>query len=199
MEQMIISISREFGSGGRELAEMLAQAYSLPLYEKNILQAAGIPWNDEVESYYNMDGQARFFNSTTLRGLTRTNEEAFSAIEFQYLIDQAKAGASFIVLGHCAEEILKDCPCLLSFFISAGDEFKIGRIMKKDDLTRTEAIKKMRRHNKRRKSYHNQYVSHPWGDSRYYDYCLKSDVLGLEKTFHIMQEIINQRFGQSEH
>ncbi len=193
-DQIIVAIDREFGSGGREIADLLGDYFGLPVYEKNILQNLGIRRQEDVEDLYYRDEAPRWkLASRTVRGLTNSNEAALAAMEFDFLRNMAAEGKSFIVLGHCAEEVLSEYPNLIALFVSADEEFKLPRIMKEHNITREEAVAKMKRHNYKRKTYHNSYCAHKWGDSRNYDMCLRSDKLGCKGTAEFLGRYIKQR------
>lgn len=190
--QLIIAISREFGSGGKEIAQMLAKTYDIPVYEKNILSKLGINRQEDMEALKTLDETPRWLiASRTVRGFTNSNEEMLAAMQFQFLRDEAEAGHSFIVLGHCAEEILRGNPALITIFVSADKKFKIPRIMAEHHLDEADALKMMKKHNKNRKAYHNYYCKNAWGDSRYYDLCLRSDVLGTKYCAVLIQDYIH--------
>lgn len=192
--QLILAIDREFGSGGREIADLIGEHFGLPVYEKNILQNLGIRRQKDVEDLYYRDESPRWkFASRTVKGLTNSNESALAAMEFDFLRKIAGEGRSFIVLGHCAEEVLSEHPNLITLFVSAGDDFKIPRIMKENGITREEAFAKMKRHNRKRKTYHNSYCEHKWGDARNYDLTIRSDRLGTEGTAKFLTDYILQR------
>lgn len=194
-KQRIITVTREFGSGGKAIAQKLAEAYHIPLYEKNILELAGIPWSEEVEDFYTSD-MPHFLSTRHMRGMTRTNEEIFCAMEFQFLTEQAEAGHSFIVLGHCAEYILRDNPNVFSVFAGADEKFRIHRTMINEKLSEEEARKMCRRHSRKRKAYHKQYCPWGWADASHYDLCMKTDVLGIDSTFEVIKKAADLRFDQ---
>lgn len=193
--QLIIAIDREFGSGGKEIATLIGEELKLPVYEKNILENLGIRRQKDVQDLYYRDEAPRWkLTSRTVRGLTNSNETALATMEFDFLRDMAKEGKSFIVLGHCAEEVLKEYPSMVALFISADEEFKLPRIMKESGIDREAAIEKMKRHNWKRKNYHNSYCEHKWGDSRNYDICLRSDMLGTKKSAELLIDYINEKY-----
>lgn len=193
--QLIIAIDREFGSGGREIADLIGTQLGLPVYEKNILQNLGISRQEDVEDLYYRDEAPRWkISSRTVRGLTNSNEASLAALEFDFLRNLAAEGKSFIVLGHCAEEVLKEYPRMIALFISADDAFKIPRIMRENEISEQEAWQKMKRHNRKRKSYHNSYCTGKWGDSRNYDICIKSDELGTVDTADFLIDYIQRKY-----
>lgn len=192
--QLIISIDREFASGGREIADILGKRLKLPVYEKNILENLGLPRQKDVQDLYYCDESPRWkLTSRTVRGLTNSNEAVLASLEFDFLRNMADAGDSFIILGHCAEEVLKESPNMVSFFISADDSFKLPRIMKEHGVDQEEAKTMMRAHNKKRKNYHNSYCNLKWGDSRNYDICLRSDMLGCERSAAFLLDYIEEK------
>lgn len=193
-DQIILAIDREFGSGGREIADMLGEHFHLPVYEKNILQNLGIRRQKDVEDLYYCDEAPRWkFASRTVKGLTNSNESALAAMEFDFLRKIASEGKSFIVLGHCAEEVLGEYPNLIALFVSADESFKLKRIMKENGIGEEEALAKMKRHNRKRKTYHNSYCEHKWGDARNYDMTIRSDKLGTKGSAQFLISYIHQR------
>lgn len=193
--QLILSIDREFGSGGREVSDIIGKRLGLPVFEKNILENLGLPRRQDVEDLYYRDEAPRWkLTSRTVRGLTNSNEAALAAMEFDFLRKLASQGKSFIIIGHCSDEVLKDYPCMSSFFVSAHPEFKIPRIMAEHHVSREEALQKMKRHDYKRKIYHNSYCEHKWGDSRYYDLCLHSNTIGTEKAADLILDYITQKY-----
>ncbi len=193
-DQIILAIDREFGSGGREIADLLGAHFSLPVYEKNILQNLGIRSQEDVEDLYYRDESPRWkLTSRTVKGLTNSNEAALAAMEFDFLRQMAAEGKSFIILGHCAEEVLSEHPGLITLFVSANEEFKIPRIMKENGINEEQAFAKMKRHNRKRKIYHNSYCEHKWGDARNYDLTIRSDKLGTEGSARFLIAYIHER------
>lgn len=194
-EQLIISISREFGSGGKEIAGYLGEYFDIPVYEKNLLPGVGLKSAEDLEEMKEIDEHPRnFFGSRTVRGLTNSNEEYIAKKEFDLMRQMADEGKSFVILGHCSEEVLKDYPGLVTFFISASHPFKLDRIMAEHHVDLEEAKKMERQHNRKRKNYHNSHTPHKWGDSRYYEMCLHSDELGCRKTADFLIRYIQERF-----
>lgn len=107
-EQIIIAIGREFGSGGHEIAEKLSELYGIKLYDKNILQNIAEAKNVDVASYEKYDEvPKKMIFSRTVKGLSNSMEENIAQLQFRYLEDKANAGESFVVVGRCAETMLK--------------------------------------------------------------------------------------------
>ena len=100
-----------------------------------------------------------------------------------------------MIVGRCAEAVLRRRPELISIFVIADEHAKLKRIEEKYDLTASQAENKMIRHDFNRKKYHNSHSKYKWGDSRGYDICINSTRLGIEKTADALYEYIQERIN----
>ena len=193
-EQLIIALGREFGSGGHEIARRLAERFSLPLLEENMLRqiAEEKGLDPEHLKRYDESPKTRVFYRT-VNGFSNAPEDGIAQMQFDYLRERAKAGESFLVVGRCAEEILKEYPGLISIFVLADQQFKVRRTMARGSISEAEALDLMARRDKRRRSYHNQYCTGKWGDSRGYDLCINSPKLGIQGTVELLEQYIRAR------
>ena len=197
-KQIIISISREFGSGGRAIAETIAKDMGLKIYERNMLDEMAKEMNFESKDYKEHDEKhRRFFYTRRVRGHSSSIEETIAQMQFDFIRKKADEGESFVVLGRCSEHILKGREGLISIFVLGDKSKKIERVMEIYELDRDEAIKKMKRHDKNRKQYHNTHCDIKWGDSRAYDMCINSTRLGLEGTTEFVKKYIDERIANS--
>ena len=189
----IITIGRQFGSGGREIGYMVADKLGIKLYDKEMLQRAaqdsGIceelfeshdekPSNSFLYSLV-MDTYSMGYSGSTYNDMP-INHKIFLA-QFDAIKKIADEG-SCILVGRCADYALEGYPNLLSVFIHADLDARIKRIAKKYDLTDAKAKDLIIKTNKKRASYYNYYTDKRWGDADSYDVCLDSSVLGLEGT-----------------
>ena len=192
-EQIIIAIGREFGSGGHEIAEKLSELYGIKLYDKNILQNIAEAKNVDVASYEKYDEvPKKMIFSRTVKGLSNSMDLKEAV---QVCADKANAGESFVVVGRCAETMLKYHPALVSIFVLSDWDAKVERIMRIYELTREEAESFIFRSDRKRKDYHNYYCKIKWGDSRNYDVCVNSSRLGEEETVLMLKEYIDKRIA----
>ncbi|MDO5147004.1 MAG: cytidylate kinase-like family protein [Eubacteriales bacterium] len=193
-KQLIISVSREFGSGGHCIAEMLAKKFQLPLLDKNILWE--IAMERELDhrhlEKYDETPKSQLF-TRTVKGFSSSPEENIANLQFQYLKKKAENGDSFVVVGRCAEAVLKQYPAMVSIFVLAPLEDKIDRIMEKEHLNQEEAKQYIQKQNRKRKNYHNYYSDVKWGDSRNYDITINSSRLGLKETADLLEIYIKKR------
>ena len=193
-KQMIISIGREFGSAGHEIAEKLAERFSLPLYDYNLLReiagekkvnVANLEPYDEVPK--------KGFGSRTVRGYSNSPQENIAYMQFDFLKKKAKEGQSFVVVGRCAEEALKEYKGLITIFILGDMDTTIERIAKLHNLSEKQAKEMIIQQDKKRKAYHNYFCEGKWGDSRNYEFSINSSKLGLEVTVEVLEDYIKRR------
>lgn len=196
-QQVIISINREYGSGGHFIAEMLAKELELPLYDRNLLDEIAKENGINAEYYEGLDEKPKIPGmSRTVRGHSNSMHEHLVEMQFEFLKKKADSGESFIVVGRCSETILKDNENLISIFVLADRKCKIARVMEKFGLSEGEAVSKMNCHDRNRKFYHNSYSAYRWGDSRGYDLCINSSRLGMEGTIKLLRHYIESRVSQ---
>lgn len=196
-KQVIISISREYGSGGHLIAEWVAEKFGLKFYDRNMLDEIAGEMNMEVGELEKYDERRRNPLITRRVGAhSNSMEDILIEKQFEYLREKADSGESFVVVGRCAETVLKGREGLITIFVLGDKDKKLERIMDKYHLDRKEAIAKIIRHDKNRKSYHNRYSDMKWGDSRGYDLCINSSRLGLERTAETLENYIQERIRE---
>lgn len=193
-DQLIIAISREFGSGGHEIAERIAKDFDLPLYDYNLMREIAKDKNltnsHELEKY---DELPRSPINVSIRGFSTSTTQNFAIMQFNYLKEKAENGDSFVIVGRCAETVLKDFDCMIPIFILADEDAKVKRIMRIYDMDKKEAISTIKSQNCKRKAYHNYYSTAKWGDSRLYEISINSSKLGIDGTVKFLEDYIKQR------
>lgn len=184
-KQIIISIGREFGSGGHDIAERLAKHYDIPLYDKEIFEhvAKSGDINPDVAKFYDEKPLNPIFYPISMDGSYLPLEQTVANHIFDFIRQKGnKERQSFVIVGRCSEYILRDNPNMVSIFILGDTESKKVRVMEKYDLDEKAALNRMRKEDKIRKTYHNFYADGKWGDSRSYNLCINSSTLGIEGT-----------------
>ena len=195
-KQIIITIGREFGSGGHLIAEKLAEKLNLPLYDKKMISEVAKASGMDARVFEKYDEKpVNVLFSRTVNGHSNSMEDTIAEKQFDFLRKKAEAGESFIVVVRCAETIFKNNANAFHIFILADKEYKVKRISEIYNISESEAIAKMYRHDKKRKVYHNRYSKGKWGDSRNYDLCVRSNALGVEKTVESLLDIIQKKFS----
>lgn len=199
MKQLIISIGREYGSGGHVIAEELAKRFQIPMYDRNLLDQIAAEKEVDAETLRKFDEKPKkFLLSRSVKGYSNSPEEAIANMQFDFLKNKAANGDSFVVVGRCAETILRDHKSLVSIFVLADTQVKAERISKLKGIRNKEALESLKRHDKYRKQYHNHYCDVKWGDSRNYDLSVNSSKLGIERTIDMLESYIKERNGEKQ-
>lgn len=199
----IITIGRQFGSGGREIGEKLAAHFGINFYDKEILSAAAkesgiceemIKIHDErpTSSFlYNlvMDTYSFGYNASTYSDMP-ISHKVFLA-QFDTIKKFASEGPCVIV-GRCADYALSEYDNCLNIFIHADEDAKTKRIMEKYNLSSQKAKEMIVKKDKQRQSYYNYYSTKKWGRSETYDLSINSSVLGIDGTVDLLIHLIEK-------
>ena len=193
-KQMLIALGREFGSGGREIARRLAERLEIPLYDQNMLEQIAAGYQTETEKLEPYDESPRkLFFSRRVNGFSNAPEDIVAQMQFSYIKERAEEGTSFVVLGRCAEEVLKDYPGLIRIFVRAEEDFKSQRILERGAASEQEALYLMVRKDRKRKQYHDQFCTGKWGESETYDLVIDSSRLGIDGTVDLLEQYVRMR------
>ncbi len=191
---MIITIGREFGSGGHEIADMLAEKFQIKLYDRNLLESVAAEKRVDEKKLEKYDEKPRnMWMSRTVYGFSNSMEENLANMQFEFLKKKAEAGESFIVVGRCAETILRNYPATVSIFVLGDWDSKVGRVTRLYHMSSEEAETFINRQDSKRKHYHNYYCKGKWGDSRNYDISVNSSKLGEQLTADMLADYIIKR------
>lgn len=193
-KQLIIALGREVGSGGHEIAEKLAKYYNIPLIDKNIIEEIANKKNVDATDLREVEKNFMFpLVNRNVRGFSSSIQESVYLLQFEHLQEKAKAGESFIIVGRCGEDILKEYDALVSIFVLGDIEVKRARIMERYGKNEFMAERMMREKDTERKRYHNSFCEGKWGDSRSYDISVNSSVLGIEGTAELLIDFIDRK------
>ncbi len=196
---LIITIGREYGSGGREIGQAVAKALGIAFYDKQIISLAAKKSGLSDEFIAN--------NEQRMRGGLMHNLAAASAysggfFSSQYLplsesifISQAQvirdiAGKeSAVIVGRCADYILDGRQNTINVFIHAPQEKRVERIMKLHGVDEATAIKEIQVSDKERGNHYFRYTDRKWGKAQNYDICVNSALMGVEKTVEMLVDL----------
>lgn len=192
-EQIIISIGREHGSLGHEIAVRLAKNLGYDLYDRDILNQIADSGDanvdpDKMKKYD--ERPRRVLGSRVVNGYSNSLEDIVSEKVFDYEKKLADSGKSFVIVGRCADYILQDYSGLVSIFIQADDAAKVKHIMSSRNKDEKDAVKEIHDVDRNRRRYHNHYAGSGWKDINNYDLILNSSRLGLEGTIDIIKEYV---------
>lgn len=198
----IITISREFGSGGREIGRTLAKDLEIPFYDKELLEIAskesGICkelFETHDESYSNsflyslVMGNYPVTSDGRLNPEMPLNHKIFLA-QFDTIKKIAENGPCVIV-GRCADYVLKDNPNVINFFVMGNMNEKKKRILERYDIEKNKVEDFIKKTDKRRAHYYNYYSDMKWGEAKNYDLCINSSKTGIDGAVKLMKAYIS--------
>ncbi len=188
---MIITIGREYGSGGRAIGRLVAEKLNVPFYDKEVLtraaQESGLceevfERHDEKATVGSMitGAQSMHMGAANVGLQMPLNQRVFLA-QFDAISKIAQEDGSCVIVGRCADYVLKDQPNVTRVFIYASQEKRIERIMQVEHVERDEARDLIRKTDKQRKNYYNFFADGNWGMRSNYDLMLRTDGKNFER------------------
>ena len=206
MKQFVITIGRQLASGGKELAERLAGELGVKVYDKALLQAAacesGIDASLFEQADENESNNSLFGGFFSIHGSISEYLSNGSCIDNDRLFEiQSDAirniaqNESCIIVGRCAEYVLRDHPAVFSVFITADHADRVERVMRSEGLEHDAAVEFIEKNDRKRRSYHDYYASTRWGEASSYDVCINLSRLGLEGTVAFLKQFVMERYS----
>lgn len=206
MENVVITIARHFGSGGKTVGQMLAKDLGIKCYEKEIIRMASEESGINEALFNQADEKLK---RTPLFGKTRgeykgklispdSDEFVSDHNLFNYqakIIRELAQRESCVIIGRAADYVLKGNPGLVSVFVHASKEYCIKQAIERRAYTGKDVEKFVERTDKYRSDFYNYYTGQKWTDARNYDLCLNSERLGFEGTMNAIEAYIKVRFG----
>ena len=195
MSSRVITISREFGSGGRTVGKKVAQALGLPCYDRELLQkiAQESGFNENyVKDAGEYDPGGFLATAFSHRGFAPTNEDYLWEVQYRVITELAEQGPCVIV-GRCADYILRGKADCLRVFIHADLDFRARRIVEVYGEREASPEQRIRDKDKRRAAYHRFYTDMKWGHAQNYDITLNSGTLGIDRCAEIIQGIYENK------
>ena len=197
----VITIGRQFGSGGREIGEKLAQAYDIKYYDKELIARAAkesgfceviLMNHDErpTNSFlYNLviDTYSFGYNSSSFVDMPMS-QKVFLA-QFDTIKKIADEGPCVIV-GRCADYALEGRDNVINLFIYADEDFRVRKIMEQYGMDENKARDNLVKKDKQRASYYNYYTNRKWGRAESYDLCINSSVLGIDGSVKLIKQFV---------
>lgn len=193
---MIITIGRQHGSSGREIARLLAEKLNYKCYDKEIVDEAAnhSDFSRDLIDAFDEKRMSAFILHAGGYGLNenfRLNMQVVSA-QFDAMRNIAEKG-NCIFVGRCADYILRDYDDLVSVFILGDMDERLKCLERRQGLDEAEAKKKIKEVDKDRSSFYRYYSDQTWGDAQNYDMCINSSKLGVEGTVQVILDYIKAR------
>ena len=202
---MVITVGRQYGSGGREIGTMLAEKLGIAYYDDMLLKEAAKESGLCEDLFRSFDERPKSFlysiatdpysfsmNSITARG---NIEQQVYLATYETIKKLADKGPC-VLIGRCADYALKDRDDVINIFITAPLENRIERVARRNDISLEEAKDRIKKTDKSRASYYNYYSSKDWGEAKSYDLCIDSSLLGIEGTVALLEKMIQLRSGK---
>jgi len=199
MEKKIITISREFGSGGRSIGHKVAELLNIPFYDKELVDQialeSGFAPKFVEEHGEHSPGKSLLSYAFAPQGVPGVMNGLSTAdflwnVQCSVILQLAEKGPCVIV-GRNADYILKDRPDCLHTFIHASMDFRADRIVRLYGESEKSPAARLTEKDKRRKVNYQHYTGRTWGQAQNYDICLNSGVLGIDRCAEFIVDIVN--------
>ncbi len=191
MKHKVITISREFGSGGRTIGKKVAEKLGIPCYDRELIQkvASESGFNENYIKDAGEYAPGGFLGSAfSRRDFGPTNEDYLWEIQYKVITDLAEKGPC-VIIGRCADYILRGKINCLKVFIHADMHFRAERIVKEYGEREISPEQRLKDKDKRRAAYHRFYTDMKWGDAQNYDITLNSGTLSIDRCVDIIKEL----------
>lgn len=203
-DNFVISIGREFGSGGKYIGQELAKRLNIKCYDNELLAKVSEDYNIDIKMLEKVDEKQKssfWYGFATNYVFSKNNEVTPISADDNLFLKQAKviedlynSNESSIIVGRCSDYILKDKPNVIKLFIYSSDmEFKVNRKIKFENLDAKTAESKIKQVDKQRAEYYKHFTTQNWGDRDNYDLCIDTAKLGVVKSIDILEEYIKKR------
>lgn len=200
-KKIIITIARQYGSGGREIGERVAAALDIPIYDKELITQVASKGNLNEEVIKNAEESAA---NSLLYTLAMGSNTLGAAMHFGYKMplndklfilqsevirEYAKEGSG-VYIGRCADYVLREEPCILRLFIYGDLEHRQARVKERHpEVKSSQIIDVINKTDKRRSTYYNFYTGNKWGKFDNYDLAINSSTLGIEGTAELISNL----------
>ena len=207
MEKIVITIARQYGSGGKTIGKKLAADLGIKAYSNEILKLASEDSGINETMFNQVDEKLR--NTPLFRIMKKeyrgelippesddflSNQNLFN-YQAKIIKDLAEEGPC-VIIGRCADHVLRDFPKLVRIFIYASPEYNLRQVIERGAYTGKDVEKYIQKTDKRRSDYYHYYTGKEWSDARNYDLCLNSECIGDEGCVRVIKDYIRIRFGE---
>lgn len=193
-EHIVITISREYGSGGRYIGKLLADKLGIKVFDQEIVdkvsEVTGLS-KEYIENYEQKRNSADTINDARVSEELGNEDELF--IAESNIIKQLAKENSCVIIGRCADYILKDEKNIVNVFIYNSFDEKVKRTVDIYKLKEKDARKEIKRINKQRANHYKHYTGNEWGKLENYDICINSDFMGVENASELLYDIVRRK------
>ncbi len=200
-KRIIINVGRQLGSGGHDIARMLALDFNAKYYDKEILNLAAKESGFSPKIFEQNDEKKGFIRglfSMATPHVSSSYDSGFSQENlFKFQSDAIRKAAqegSCVFVGRCADYVLRDFENVVNIFITATMHDRVEQILNKQKVTPQEAKRIIQQAEGQRASYYNYYTGKKWGHAESYDLCVNTSILGMVETEKMISEFIRKKF-----
>jgi len=196
-EKFVVTIARQFGSLGRPIARKVSEKLGIEYYDRDIVELTAKNLNLPVSAISDAEESAKsaFFNMNYPLGMgTTAIQDSIFAAQRKIIVNLAEK-ESCIIVGRCADHILRDCKNIINVFIFAPYEARLVNCVERLDMRPDEAKRMIASVDKARESYHRHYCGYSMSDKDYKHVMLDSSLLGVDGTCDVLADIIKKKFN----
>ena len=202
MDKYFITISRQYGSGGCDIALRMSELLNIPCYDREIVEEAAVKLNLSVSDIDKNEESAKklkvfhphsFSASIPISSRTTKEQDKIFDAQAEAIRGLAEKGSAIFV-GRSADLVLEDEDNLVNIFIYAPYDVRVAHIMKRNGIKANAARNQVDRIDEARNEYRAQYSGYRYDDKRFWDIMIDSNFLGIEKTAEFLAEAIRKRF-----
>ncbi|AKL98407.1 AAA family ATPase [Endomicrobium proavitum] len=202
-KKFVITIARQYGSGGLVIGKKLSEDFGIAFYDKALIEIAAkksglmqdfIEKSDEKTSLWFLGGISDFLANGLGADYSPSIKDSIFKIQSDIIRALARKDSAVFV-GRCADYVLRDCPNKISIFISANVKDRVKNISAQLGVGEDKALKEIEKIDKQRNKYYEYYTNMERGNAAYYDLCVNSSVLGISKTAELIKKFIQQVIG----
>ena len=203
-KKIIITIARQYGSGGREIGERVANLLNIPIYDKELITDAASKGNlhadvirqaDETAAnslLYTLAMGSNVLGTTMHFGYKMPLNDKLFILQSETIKEDAKQG-SCVIIGRCADYVLRDEENIFRVFVYGDLDHRQARILERHpEIKSSQVIDAINKTDKRRASYYNFYTGNKWGKYDNYDMAVNSSTLGIEGTAQIIYACVKK-------
>lgn len=207
MGKYVITIARGYGSGGRTIGKMVAEQLNIPYYDRELLYMASEESGINIDLFGAVDEKVHkgFFDPPTKKytgelippeSADFVSDENLFNYQAKIIKELADRDEPCVIVGRCADFILKDRSNVIDVFVWAPVDDCIKNVMNIEHVSEKEAEKKIKKINRHRSEYYRFYTCREWDNFKNYELCLNSSALGFEKCAELIKSYIDIRFNK---
>ena len=192
----IITISRQYGSGGRFIAKLLAEKLGIPYYDNDLITMAAresgyseaiFEKAEQLSTHSFLYSLSMFGSTDGIYGLPLADKVYLAQSD---IIKKCADKGPCVIVGRCSDYVLKEYDNVLNFFIHSDEQSKIARAVKYYGIEADKAASELKKKDKKRANYYNYYTSQSWGDFSNYHVSLNSDAVGIDAAVDILASYV---------